>query len=95
MPMRPPSATLSYIAAVVTAIAVLSAAADDTRAGSSVGSRLSAPMGPAVKVPNGHYGGPAPSKCGKSGICPAPTLRPGSGKPSNCQPNGAGCTKQF
>src|SRR5262245_55538893 len=93
------STTLVSAAAVLAAIAALSAPADSARAGSSVGSRATAVKGPAIAGPNGPYGGPVrnPPKGGtkKGSTYTPPSPRPGSGKSSNCQPSGQGCTKQY
>jgi hypothetical protein len=95
LPRRPTSMTLTCVAAALAALATFTAAVDSAQARGAYSGRSTVTKGPVVSnPPAGHYGGPIPTKCGKSGICPGPTPH-GSVKPSNCQANGAGCTKQY
>jgi hypothetical protein len=87
--------TLTRVAAALAAIAAFSAAGDNAQAGGAYSGRSTVAKGPVASNPAaGHYGGPIPTRCSKSGICPGPTPH-GSVKPSNCQASGAGCTKQY
>jgi hypothetical protein len=95
MTRRPTSTTLTCAAAALAVIAALSAAGDNAQAGGAYSGRSTVTKGPVVNNPAvGHFGGPIPTRCSKSGICPGPTPH-GSVKSSNCQANGAGCTKQY
>ena len=95
MPRRPTSTTLTCVAAALAAIAAFTAAGHSAQAGPAYSGRSTVTKGPVVNNPApGHYGGPMPTNCSKSGVCPGPTPH-GSVKPSNCQANGARCTKQY
>jgi hypothetical protein len=102
MTMRSTSATLACVAAALSTVVILAAVADGARARG--GSRITASKG-AIVGNYGGYGGSCsktrpdlcnPPKGGKAGSSyTPPSPRPGSGKSSNCQPNGTGCAKQY
>lgn len=95
MPRRPTSTTLTCVAAALAALATFTAAVDRAQAGGGYRGHSTVTKGPVVSNPTaGHYGGPIPTKCGKSRICPSPTPHE-SVKPAKCQSNGVGCTKQY